>query len=144
MALIQCPECGSRISDKALSCPYCGFTASGEMGLIPISTLPPVPRRVAIAIPEASIFDDGTGLIARHDREMLAEIMMDAGEVTKLAPAIYDAIQKLMEKRGAIWAAEFSEAAQKLMDKGELVFAVEKKTGKFLPQLRDVKTGKIY
>lgn len=24
MALIQCPECGKEISDKALSCPYCG------------------------------------------------------------------------------------------------------------------------
>ena len=25
MALIQCPECGSQISDKALSCPRCGY-----------------------------------------------------------------------------------------------------------------------
>lgn len=24
MALIKCPECGNRISDKAESCPYCG------------------------------------------------------------------------------------------------------------------------
>lgn len=25
MALINCPECGNKISDKALSCPHCGF-----------------------------------------------------------------------------------------------------------------------
>lgn len=25
MALISCPQCGSRISDKAASCPYCAF-----------------------------------------------------------------------------------------------------------------------
>ena len=25
MALIQCPECGSQVSDKALSCPRCGY-----------------------------------------------------------------------------------------------------------------------
>lgn len=25
MALITCPECGSQISDKAKSCPQCGF-----------------------------------------------------------------------------------------------------------------------
>ena len=25
MALINCPECGNKISDKALSCPQCGF-----------------------------------------------------------------------------------------------------------------------
>ena len=144
MALIQCPECGSRISDKALSCPYCGFTASGEMGLVPISSLPPAPQRVAVAIPEASVFDDGTGLITRSDREMLAKFMTNANNMAELAPAIHDAVQKLMEKRGTVWAADFSVAAQKLMDKKELVLAVEKKTGQFLPQLRDAKTGKIY
>lgn len=25
MALIECPECGGRVSDKAKSCPHCGF-----------------------------------------------------------------------------------------------------------------------
>lgn len=144
MALIQCPECGSRISDKALSCPHCGFTASGETGLVPISSLPPAPRRVAISIPDAAVFDDGTGLVARTTREKLAEAMENADEMAKMAPAIYDAICKLMEKRGTIWAADFSEAAQKLMDKGELVLSVEKKTGKLLPQLRNVKTGQVY
>ena len=28
MALIQCPECGSQVSDKALSCPRCGYPMS--------------------------------------------------------------------------------------------------------------------
>lgn len=144
MALIQCPECGARISDKAISCPHCGFTASGETGLVPISSLPPAPRKVAISIPDATIFDDGTNLIACSTREKLAEVMGDAGKMAKMAPAIYDAIRKLMEKRGTIWAADFSEAAQKLMDKGELVLSVEKKTGKLLPQLRSVKTGQVY
>lgn len=144
MALIQCPECGSRISDKALSCPHCGFTVSGETGLVPISSLPPVPRKTAISIPDAAIFDDGTSLIARSTRVKLAEVMGNADEMAKMAPAIYDAICKLMEKRGTIWAADFSEAAQKLMDKGELVLSVEQKTGKLLPQLRNVKTGRVY
>ncbi|MFR4440003.1 MAG: zinc-ribbon domain-containing protein [Hungatella sp.] len=25
MALIQCPECQLQVSDKALSCPHCGY-----------------------------------------------------------------------------------------------------------------------
>ena len=25
MALIQCPECELQVSDKALSCPHCGY-----------------------------------------------------------------------------------------------------------------------
>jgi hypothetical protein len=30
MALINCPECGARISDKALSCPNCGHPMIAE------------------------------------------------------------------------------------------------------------------
>lgn len=25
MALMKCPECGLQVSDKALSCPHCGY-----------------------------------------------------------------------------------------------------------------------
>ena len=28
MALINCPECGKQISDKAEACPYCGLPSS--------------------------------------------------------------------------------------------------------------------
>ncbi len=31
MALISCPECGKKISDKALNCPDCGFTVSESL-----------------------------------------------------------------------------------------------------------------
>jgi hypothetical protein len=33
MALINCPECEARISDKAVACPHCGYPLpSGEQG----------------------------------------------------------------------------------------------------------------
>lgn len=38
MALIQCPECGREISDKAPSCPYCG---------VPIN-VPPTEKKVKV------------------------------------------------------------------------------------------------
>ena len=31
MALINCPECGKEISDKAISCPNCGVPPSKEI-----------------------------------------------------------------------------------------------------------------
>lgn len=144
MALIQCPECGSRISNKAIICPHCGFSESNERGLIPISSLPPAPRKVTISVPDAAVFDDGSGLVALDTRERLAHFLEDEGRVARLAPSIYDAIQKIMAERGTIWAADFSKAAQELMDKGELVLGVERKTGELLPQLRSVKTGQVY
>jgi predicted amidophosphoribosyltransferase len=33
MALINCPECEARISDKAVACPHCGYPlATGQKG----------------------------------------------------------------------------------------------------------------
>ena len=144
MALILCPECGCKISDKASSCPHCGFCAADEHGLVPISSLPPAPRAVAIEIPDAEIFDDGTNLVSRGMREKLAQFIENAEEMARQAPAIYNATQKIMAKRGTIWAADFSAAAEKLMESGELVLSVEKETGEFLPQLRSVKNGRIF
>lgn len=34
MPLIECPECGSRISDTATSCPQCGFAQPGGTGTL--------------------------------------------------------------------------------------------------------------
>ena len=31
MAFIKCPECGKEISEKASSCPSCGYPIIGEM-----------------------------------------------------------------------------------------------------------------
>jgi hypothetical protein len=32
MALVICPECEKRVSDKAISCPECGFPVAKEVG----------------------------------------------------------------------------------------------------------------
>lgn len=32
MALFKCPECGRQISNKAVSCPGCGYPISKEVG----------------------------------------------------------------------------------------------------------------
>lgn len=34
MALIQCPECAREVSDRAVSCPQCGFPVAKEVGTI--------------------------------------------------------------------------------------------------------------
>lgn len=144
MAMSYCPECHARISDKATTCPYCGFSSEKDGELIPISSLPPALKAIEVLAPGSDVFDDGTSLIPRGARERLGELFRSAEEVARLAPSIYDAIQQAMAKRGTIWAADFTAAAEKMMDSGELVLSVEKKTGEFLPQLRSVETGRTY
>jgi TM2 domain-containing membrane protein YozV len=51
MALIECVECGSKISDKAMSCPNCGIPLSDTelKTQNPIVVTPPKSRSLAIA-----------------------------------------------------------------------------------------------
>lgn len=140
--MIYCPECGSRISDKAITCPRCGFVATEA--LIPISSLPPVEIPPTLIIPEAAVFSDGGTLITPKVNRTLVEFLSDARTLHRLAPAIYDSIDKMMGQGDVKYVADFSKAAMELMEKGELVFSVEKKTGELLPQLRSVKTGRVY
>lgn len=38
--LIQCPECESKVSDKAVSCPHCGFPLQGEINPVQTTNKP--------------------------------------------------------------------------------------------------------
>lgn len=37
MALIQCPECGKEISDKAVACPHCGAWLNAKTRLFALT-----------------------------------------------------------------------------------------------------------
>lgn len=61
MALINCPQCGHRISDKATACPKCGYVVNREPEKVvfkPIqnnrpATTPPFPPSVPPVVPSA-------------------------------------------------------------------------------------------
>lgn len=48
MALINCPECGGQVSDRAPVCPHCGFPLSG-------ATEPAAAAPAQAAVPTASV-----------------------------------------------------------------------------------------
>lgn len=73
MALINCPECGKQISDKATVCPNCGYpissasnTSSSKTSLVRVK-LEPTPgvinQKVSITCPGAS-WTGKTGQVA--------------------------------------------------------------------------------
>lgn len=141
MSFIYCPECGSRISDKAKECPYCGFRNSGK--LMPISKLAysVVPRK--ITVPQIAVFDDGSNLLSHEDTKALYLFFSDAEKLQKYVPAIFELIKK-WAGGDTVLMADISKKAKELIDEGVLTLNVEKKTGELLPTLRNIKTGKIY
>ena len=54
MAMIQCPECGKEISDKALTCPNCGVPINMEM---PVKVTFATPSSFKVA-PKLEIYVD--------------------------------------------------------------------------------------
>ena len=141
MGFIYCPECGSKISDMAKECPYCGFRNSGK--LIPIKNMHYSLLPVKIEIPTIAVFDDGSNLLSKQDNALLYGFLTDAQNLEQYAPAIYDLIKKWAGGETAL-VADISEKAQELVKEGILTLNVEKKTGELLPTLRNIKTGKIY
>ena len=141
MSFIYCPECGSKISDAAKECPYCGFRNSGK--LIPICKMnySVVPMR--INLPQIAVFDDGSNLLSREDNRTLYNFFSDADKLQQFAPGIYDLIKK-WAGGDTVLVADISKKAQELLDKGVLTLNVEKETGELLPILRNVETGQIY
>lgn len=141
MGFIYCPECGSRISDKAKECPYCGFRNTGK--LIPISKMNLSIVPVRLNVPDIAIFDDGSNLLSNEDNNLLYSFFSDVNNLQKYTPAIYDVVKKWAGGETAL-VADISKKAQDLMKEGTLTFNIEKKTGELLPTLRNVDTGKIY
>lgn len=75
MSFIYCPECGSKISDKAKECPYCGFRNSGR--LMPISKMEYPVEPVRINIPSIAVFEDGSNLLSNEDNRTLYNFLGD-------------------------------------------------------------------
>lgn len=141
MGFIFCPECGSKISDTAKECPYCGFRNSGK--LIPISKMnySVVPMR--ISLPQIAVFDDGSNLLSREDNRALYNFFSDAEKLKKYAPAIYDIVKKWAGGE-TVLIADINKKTKELIENGTLTLNVEKETGDLLPTLRNVETGKIF
>ncbi len=59
MALIECPECGAQISDRAPACPRCGVPLKAAA-----PPVPPVPSAAAPAVPKSQPVQGKVGLEA--------------------------------------------------------------------------------
>jgi len=47
MPLVDCPACGHRVSQEALSCPSCGHPRPGRIEVPPTGATPPAPKPLA-------------------------------------------------------------------------------------------------
>lgn len=136
MSLIPCPECGTKISDKAKCCPYCGFMSNDSSR--------PISEQNTYEIVPTFCYDieewqpsSGQLVVAVEDNKSLFRFFGHWKNIERKMPALADVIQK-MAKKDNIFIAKMDKYVKELIDKGIYRFTIDKK-GEILPTIRNSK-----
>ncbi len=135
MSLILCPECGTKISNKATMCPHCGYVSNDS--LLPISlqdTYEVIPT-FTYDIVEWTPTETQTNLVAYEDNRTLVEYLGNWQNIQLRAPSIAKAIEALAKKE-KILIADMDSYVKTLIKNGTYRFSIDKK-GEILPTIRD-------
>lgn len=135
MSLILCPECGTKISSKAITCPHCGYVSNDST--LPISvqeTYEAVPM-FAYDIEEWNPCREQACVLAYEDNRTLIEYFGNWQNVRLRLPAIAEVIKSMAEKEKVL-VAEMDSYVKKLIEKGIYRFTIDKQ-GEILPTIRD-------
>jgi len=130
MGLVYCPECGTKASDKASVCPFCGYR-SGAKNLPMIASTKPLKRIQWESSSLASEFDQ-VFPISTIQNNNLNIIFGRAENLSRVAPAFFQALMSMFPK--TIKVAEVNSAIQRLIDEGVYKFLTDK-TGEILPTI---------
>ncbi|WP_317856062.1 zinc ribbon domain-containing protein [Chakrabartyella piscis] len=135
MSLILCPECGSKISDKAKTCPHCGYT-SADCNL-PISTqdryeyIPSFQYDIVEWKPNKN----NLSIISNEDNKKLIGYFGDFNIIQKSFPSLANTIQSMADKE-TILVANMDSYIKEMIEKGIYRLSVDK-NGEILPTIRD-------
>lgn len=132
MALILCPECGSKISDRALTCPHCGFVS--ENPNLPISVQD---KYEPIPVFKYEINEWDPQPISYDDNKALVEYFGNWDNIQSKLPAIAEVI-KSMAKKDNYLVAKIPDYIKKMIEDGTYCFSIDK-SGEILPTIRDAK-----
>lgn len=137
LSLVLCPECGTKISDQATACPYCGYRSINPS--IPISVQETY-EIVPVFSYEIEEWKPNCGDLSIISYESNKSLMNNFGKwetIQAKLPAIADVI-KDMASKDHVLVAKIDEYVQKLIDQGVYKFTIAK-NGEILPTIRDAK-----
>jgi hypothetical protein len=135
MSLVLCPECGAKISNKAVSCPHCGFV-SGDLNR-PISE-----QETYAALPvfhcDVEEWKPGEGqlsVIGIEDNRTLVRHFGNWKTIEREMPAIAQVIRSMADKE-QVMVAKMDDYIKDLIEQGVYRFSIDKQ-GEILPTIRD-------
>lgn len=137
MSLILCPECGAKISDRATTCPHCGFESADSSR--PISEQDRYERVPFFEYNYGQWNPDNekVKVISYEDNKCFMDYFGDWETIKNKLPAIAEAIMSLADKE-YVMTAKMDGYVKSLIDKGVYHFSIDK-NGEILPTIRDAK-----
>jgi hypothetical protein len=131
MALIQCRECGHQVSDEADTCPYCG------------AKMPSKKRKerrlyitVAVLLIAAVILALGYYRVSKAFAPPPVPVAADG------TPIPQPKIQKDVPVKQQIIQKDYREKIREMLDSGQNVREISKKTGMRIDEVRKIKKEK--
>ena len=125
MSLLLCPECGNKISTKAISCPHCGYTGNDP-------SLPITSQENYINIPtfkyDMELWTPVSGeleVMSVKDNKILFQHLGTFEKIKNYTPSIAETISE-MAKNESILVANIDPYIQKLIDKGIYKLNIDK------------------
>lgn len=135
MSLILCPECGTKISDKALTCPHCGYMSADHSLPISVQDTYEVVPVFNYDVEEWNPNRGQLSVMAIEDNRNLVQYFGNWQTIQLKMPAIAQVI-KGMAKKEKVLVAKMDSYIKKLIDKGVYRFTIDKQ-GEILPTIRD-------
>lgn len=135
MSLILCPECGTKISDKARICPHCGFMSDDNLRPISEQDTYEIVPTFCYDIEEWKPTNGNLSVVAVEDNKNLVQFFGQWKNVERTIPAIADVIQQMAKKEN-ILVAKMDKYVKELIDRGVYRFTIDKQ-GEILPTIRD-------
>lgn len=135
MSLVLCPECGTKISNKATMCPHCGYVSSDCTLPISVQDTYEVVPTFSYDIVEWNPSREQANLIAYEDNRTLVEYLGNWQNLQLRLPAIAKVIEAMAKKEN-ILVAKMDSYVKELIEKGVYRFTIDKQ-GEILPTIRD-------
>ncbi len=137
MSLILCPECGSKISDRAISCPQCGYISQDSTLPISVQESYEIVPTFSYDVEEWNPNSGQLNIVSIEDNKSLVQYFGDWSRIQATMPEIAKVIQKYAVKEKFL-VAKMDDYVKRLIANGTYRFSVDQQ-GNILPSIRDSK-----
>lgn len=140
MTLVQCPECLSRISSSAKTCPYCGYVGEDEALAICRQEGYEIAPRFRFRTKGQWLAGITSFTLSPSENKQFVDYFCDWENICQAAPAIAEGVKGMLNVE-TTYVAKMTPEIKRLMAEGKLTFQFDK-DGEIMAILKDTASSK--